>query len=330
MFSALKRRFGVSPSHFYAMSIAATWAGAGSFIVGTQIAKEFGIFPWLLWALGNTLTCIVFGLLAQRFPKLREIANSKPVQLLMGLMCIFQIWVNMNGIFEMMSPVIGNTFAYVLVYGLAAFFIVFYLKRATFRNVATDNFSWLIVYLLIAGLVIFSMLTNGVHGIPTVIDPVQIKSKAWLCVTLSFGAFFYPTFWELLDYNDRNEDGTGKINMTKPFVMGGLLFGFYLLFVLAGAFTDYSPAVDAIKGVLVSLVAISSLSSFLYGVMVNFGKKVGVAIDVAAVAAWQLLVPMGVMGVWTLMQNVRIWMVLAMFAAALIWHLVEKRKAVTV
>lgn len=330
MFSALKRRFGVSPSHFYAMSIAATWAGAGSFIVGTQIAKEFGIFPWLLWALGNTLTCIVFGLLAQRFPKLREIANSKPVQLLMGLMCIFQIWVNMNGIFEMMSPVIGSTFAYVLVYGLAAFFIVFYLKRATFRNVATDNFSWLIVYLLIAGLVIYSMLTNGVHGIPTVIDPVQIKSKAWLCVTLSFGAFFYPTFWELLDYNDRNEDGTGKISMTKPFVMGGLLFGFYLLFVLAGAFTDYSPAVDAIKGILVSLVAISSLSSFLYGAMVNFGKKVGVAIDVAAVAAWQLLVPMGVMGVWTLMQNVRIWMVLAMFAAALIWHLVEKRKAVTV
>ena len=118
--------------------------------------------------------------------------------------------------------------------------------------------------------------------------------------------------------------------MTKPFVMGGLLFGFYLLFVLAGAFTDYSPAVDAIKGVLVSLVAISSLSSFLYGAMVNFGKKVGVAIDVAAVAAWQLLVPMGVMGVWTLMQNVRIWMVLAMFAAALIWHFVEKRKAVTV
>ena len=108
-----------------------------------------------------------------------------------------------------------------------------------------------------------------------------------------------------------------------------LLFGFYLMFVLAGAFTTYSPAVDLLKGILVSLVAVSSLSSFLYGTMVNFGKKIGVVIDLAAVAGWQLLVPMGVMGVWTLMQNVRIWMVLAMFAAALIWRLTESKEART-
>ena len=329
MFSKAKSYFANKPSLFYSMSIAATWAGAGSFIVGTQIAKEFGILPWLLWAFGNTLTCIVFGLLSQKFPKLREVAKSKPVQILMGLMCIFQIWVNMNGIYEMLAPtVIGSTAAYIIVYVLSAFFIIFYLKRATFRNVATDNFSWLIVYALIAGLVIYSMATNGVHAIPTVFDPVQIRSKAWLCVTLAFGAFFYPTFWELLDYNDANEDATKKVDMKKPFIMGGCLFGAYLLFVLAGSFTTYSPAIDLIKGILVSLVAISSLSSFLYGSMVNFGKKIGVAIDVAAVASWQLLVPMGVMGVWTLMQNVRIWMVLAMFAVALVWHFVEKRKAV--
>lgn len=329
MIYSIRNKFKSNPKWYYAMSIAATWAGAGSFIVGTQIAQNFGIFPWLLWALGNTLTCIVFGLLAQRFPKLREVAKSKPVQILMGLMCIFQIWVNMNGIYEMLSPtVIGSTASYVIVYGLSAFFIVFYLKRATFRNVATDNFSWLIVYLLIGGLVVVSMLTNGVHGISTVIDPEQIKAKGWLCVTLAFGAFFYPTFWELLDYNEQNEDETQRISMTKPFVMGGLLFGFYLLFVLAGAFTTYSPVVDLIKGILVSLVAVSSLSSFLYGSMVNFGKKIGVAVDIAAVASWQLLVPMGVMGVWTLMQNVRIWMVFTMFAAALIWYIADRKKAV--
>lgn len=310
------------------MSIAATWAGAGSFIVGTQIAKQFGVFPWLLWALGNTLTCIVFGLVAERFPKLRAVAKSKPVQILMGLMCIFQIWVNMSGIYEMLAPtVIGSTMSYIIVYGISIFFVLFYLKKATFRNVATDNFSWTIVYLLIAALVGYSMIKNGIQGIPTVIEFPQIQSKAWLCVTLSFGAFFYPTFWELLDYNDKNEDETKRINMRKPFIMGGLLFGFYLLFVLAGAFTTYSPAVDLIKGILVSLVAVSSLSSFIYGAMVNFGKKLGVVVDAAAIGLWQLLVPMGVMGIWTLMQNVRIWMVFAMFIAALVWHSIDKRKA---
>ena len=326
----LQAKFKRNPQFYYSMSIAATWAGAGSFIVGTRIAQTAGIFPWLLWALGNTLCCIVFGLLADSFPRLRAVAKSRPVQILMGLMCVFQIWVNMNGIYEMLSPtVIGETLSRVIVYGVSAFFILFYLKKATFRNVATDNFSWLLVYGMIAVLVVFSMVTQGIHPISTAIELPAIKSNAWLCFTLAFGAFFYPTFWELLDYNDGNEDGAKKTDMRKAFIHGGLLFGFYLMFVLAGAFTTYSPAVDLLKGILVSLVAVSSLSSFLYGTMVNFGKKIGVVIDLAAVAGWQLLVPMGVMGVWTLMQNVRIWMVLAMFAAALIWRLTESKEART-
>ena len=328
MFKGIRAKFKANPTFFYAMSIAATWAGAGSFIVGTQIAQTQGIFPWLLWALGNTLCCVVFGLLANTFPKLRAVATSKPAQIIMGLMCIFQIWVNMNGIYEALSPAIGTIAANIIVYGISIFFTIFYLKKAVFRNVTTDRFSWAIVYLLIGVLVVFSMITNGVHGISTAIVPADIKSRAWLCFTLSFGGFFYPTFWDLLDYNDKNDEGTKKVNMKKAFVGGGLLFGFYLLFVLAGAFTTYSPAVTLLKGILISLVAVSSLSSFLHGAMINFGKKVGVVVDILAVGTWQLLVPMGVMGVWTLMQNVRIWMVLGMFAIALVWYIVEKtRKA---
>lgn len=326
MFKTIKEKFKSNPSMFYSMSIAATWAGAGSFIVGTQIAKELGIFPWLLWALGNTLCCIVFGLLANTFPKLRAVATSKVAQIIMGFMCIFQIWVNMNGVYESLMGSIGATASMVIVYAVSIFFILLYLKRATFRNVATDRITWAVVYVLIGILVIYSMITNGVHGIPTDIVAGDIKAKAWLCFTLSFGGFFYPTFWELLDYNDKNEEGTKSVDMKKIFTRGGLLFGFYLLFVLAGAFTTYSPAVELLKGILISIVAVSSLSSFLYGAMINFGKKIGVIVDIAAVGTWQLLVPMGVMGVWTLMQNVRIWMVLAMFAIALVWHFVEKKR----
>lgn len=324
----LAKKFKDNPSYYYSLSIAATWAGAGSFIVGTQVAQESGLFPWLLWALGNTLCCIVFGLVAQRFPKLRQVAASKPIQILMGLMCVFQIWINMNGIHEMLAPtVIGSKASYWIVYGLSAFFILFYLKRATFRNVATDNFSWVLVYALIAVLVVYSMATNGVHSIPTTIIPAELKRNAWLCFTLSTGGFFYPTFWELLDYNDSNDEGTAKVDMQKAFIRGGLLFGFYLLFVLAGAFTTYSPTVNLLKGILVSLIAVSSLTSFIYGAMVNFGKRLGVAIDIGAVALWQVVLPMGALGVWNMLQNVRIWMIVGMFIAAFIWHRSE-RKAV--
>ena len=48
--------------------------------------------------------------------------------------------------------------------------------------------------------------------------------------------------------------------------------------------------------------------------------------NIASIAAWQFLIPLGVMGVWSLMATVRIYIVVASIAVALIWHLVEKRK----
>lgn len=325
---AIKDKFKKKPSFFYSMSIAATWAGAGSFIVGTNVAKTAGLIPWLLWALGNTLTCIVFGIIATKFKAVRKVANSKPMKILMGLMAIFQVWINMGGIHEMLSSTfIGPIANYVIIYGLAIFFLILYLKKSTYRNVMTDNGSWGIVYGLIFLIVVVSFIMNGYKGIPLGFVPTEIKAKGWTCITLMFGGFFYPTFWELLDYNDKNDDEADKVNIRKSFINGGLLFGFYLLFVLMGACTEYSPSLNFIKAILVSLVAISSLSSFIYAIIIDFGKKVGVVINVAAFALWHILVPIGVMGVWTLMQNTRIWMVFGMFAIALVVYFIDKKRS---
>lgn len=326
----ISQKFKRNPSFFYSMSIAATWAGAGSFIVGTKVAQTAGLIPWLLWALGNTLTCIVFGIVATKFPTVRRVASSKPMKILMGLMAIFQVWLNMNGIKEMLEvTVIGPVVSQVIVYGLAIFFIILYLKKSTYRNVMTDNGSWLIVYGLIFAIVIISLISNGFSGIPIGLVPAEIKAKGWTCITLMFGGFFYPTFWELLDYNDGNEDNNGeaeRINIRWSFINGGLLFGFYLLFVLLGACTQYSESLNLVKAILVSLVAISSLSSFIYAIIIDFGKKLGTAINVAVLASWQILIPIGIMGVWTIMQNVRIWMVFGMFAISIIVSLISRKK----
>lgn len=323
---SIREKFKKKPSLFYSMSIAATWAGAGSFIVGTKVAQTAGLIPWILWALGNSLTCIVFGLIATKFKKVREVANSRPFKILMGFMAIFQVWVNMGGIFELLEPtVVGKVASYVIVYGLAVFFLFLYMKKSTYRNVMTDNGSWSIVYLLVFALVLISLVANGFNGIPTTPTKADLLDKGWICITLMFGGFFYPTFWELLDYNDKNEDEASKVNMRTSFINGGLLFGFYLLFVLLGACTTYSTSMNLLKAILVSLVAISSLSSFIYAILIDFGKKVGFVINALAFVSWKILVPMGVMGIWTLMQNVRIWMVFGMFGIAIIAHFVSKK-----
>ena len=311
------------------MSIAATWAGVGSLMVGIQMAREYGIIPFLLWALGNTLACIIFGIFAPAIPKLRDVFRSKPMHFIVGTMCIFQVWLNMNGIQSVFkdTPLTEN-FGMILSYSFGVFFIILLIRFGMIRNVLTDNMSWIAVYgvafaLTIAAIIYsrgnMNILSWGLDQIPAGIEK---------CVLLIPGAFLYPYFFEILDYNDYNKDGTKNVNLRMVFINGGLLFGAYLTFTFLLAWTNFSPLLNTIKAILITLVAVSTLSSFLYSIYITFGKKLGIFINIATVSFWQMLIPMGVLGVWTLMSKIRIWIVIGSIVFALAWNFVEKRRAV--
>ncbi len=329
MFSNITKKFKARPSRYYSMSIAATWAGVGSLMVGIQMAQEYGIIPFLLWALGNTLACIVFGLFAPMIPKLRDVFHSKPMRYAVGAMCMFQVWMNLNGVQTIFaSTPLTGTFGMVLAYLTAAAFIILLLRFGMIRNVLTDNFSWVIVYalalLLTVGAIIYSRGNMNAlsWGCNKVVDGIE------KCLLLLPGPFLYPYFFEILDYNDRNDDSTARINVRRAFVTGGLLFGAYLVFTFLLAWTNFSPLLSTIKAFLITLVALSTLSSFLYSIYIAFGRKAGIVVNVACVALWQLVIPMGVLGVWTLMASIRIYLVIGAILFALCWNYVEKRRAV--
>lgn len=69
----LKERFKNNPQLYYALSIAATWAGIGSLMNGVTMTQTYGIIPSLIWVLGNTVACILFGAAACKIPKVREV-----------------------------------------------------------------------------------------------------------------------------------------------------------------------------------------------------------------------------------------------------------------
>lgn len=60
--NSLVTKFKGNPTWFYALSICATWAGAGSLIVGADTVQQMGVVPFLLWGAGNALSCVFFGI----------------------------------------------------------------------------------------------------------------------------------------------------------------------------------------------------------------------------------------------------------------------------
>ena len=332
MFSRIKAHFKAHPSFYYAMSIAATWAGGNSLIVGMSTAQNNGIVPFALWMLGNTLACIVFGIFALRIPKLGDVMDHPVMKIILGLMCIFQIWVQMNGMQEILAG-LGSVAPWVtkaVPITVAAAFILILLKDSIIRNILTDHGGWSIIYGILFLTTIIAFVSSGgqYNALQSGYSAAGLADGIKKAVLLLPGPFMYPVFWKYIRYNVHTDAHVKQVNMRRCFIGGGLLFGFYLLFVFALSWVHFSPVLNVIKAILVILIASSTLSSSMYGLFCAVGYKVGVAASIGTVALWQLLIPLGVMGAWTLMSSIRIYIVIAAIIAALVWNAVEKRKAV--
>ena len=331
MLIAIKEKFKHNPLLYYALSICATWAGIGSLMNGVAMTQTYGIIPSLIWVFGNTFACILFGLVALKIPKGREVFKSKPMMWICGVMCVFQAWLSMNGMQTVFADTpIGQTGGTIVAYVLAAFFLIILLRFGMIRNVLTDGFGWLVVYLLAVAVTIAALIHSrgNFNVIGLVLEPENMKAGIWKAILLLPGPFTYPYFFRILDYNERNEDGAQRINTKLAFTLGGVFFGVYMAITFLLAWAQFTPALSVVKAVLITIIGTSTLSSSMYSIYIAFGKKIGLGVNLGLILLWHVLIPLGVMGMWTLMASVRIYFVGAGILAAIIWYLIEKRKAV--
>ena len=331
MFIAIKEKFKNKPLLYYALSICATWAGIGSLMNGAAMTQTYGIIPSLIWVFGNTLACILFGFVALKIPKVREVFRSKPMMWVCGIMCVFQAWLSMNGMQTVFTDTpIGQTGGTIVAYVLAAFFLIILLHFGMIRNVLTDGFGWLVVYLLALTVTIAALIHSqgSYNAIGLGLETENMRAGIWKSILLLPGPFTYPYFFRILDYNDENEDGAKRINTKLAFTLGGVFFGVYMAITFLLAWAQFTPALSVVKAVLITIIGTSTLSSSMYSIYIAFGKKIGLCVNLGLILLWHILVPLGVMGMWTLMASVRIYFIGAGILAAIIWNMVEKRKAV--
>ena len=331
MIAEWKAKFQKNPQLYYALSICATWAGIGSLMNGVTMTQTYGVIPSLIWVLGNVLACIVFGCVALKIPKVREVFGSKIMKWICGIMCVFQAWLSMNGTQSVFADTaLGADYGLVIAYMMAVGFLFLLLRYGMIRNVLTDGFGWIIVYLLALIVTVAAAIHSrgNFNQIPLIADDKAMGQGIWKAILLLPGPFTYPYFFEILNYNDKNEDGTQKVDVKGAFTLGGIFFGIYMAIIFLLAWTQFTPVLNLMKAFLITIIGASTLSSSMYSIYIAFGKKAGLAINAGMIAGWAFLVPLGVMGMWTLMASVRIYFVGGAILFAILWRLWEKRKAV--
>ena len=332
MIQSIKQKFKANPMLYYALSICATWAGIGSLMNGVTMTQTYGVIPSLIWVLGNVLACIVFGFCAMKIPKVREVFGSKIMKWVCGVMCIFQAWLSMNGTQTVFADTpLGADYGMAIAYIMAVVFLIILLKYGMIRNVLTDGFGWIVVYLLALGVTIAAAIHSrgNLNQIPMIADDQAMGQGIWKAILLLPGPFTYPYFFEILNYNEKNPDGTNKINVRRAFTLGGIFFGIYMAIIFLLAWTQFTPALNVLKAFLITIIGASTLSSSMYSIYIAFGKKVGLCVNAGLIALWAVLIPLGVMGMWTLMASIRIYLVGGAILFAVCWRLWEKRKQVS-
>ena len=331
MFLKTKEAFKTNPKLYYALSICATWAGIGSLMNGVTMTQTYGVIPSLIWVLGNVLACIVFGYCALKISKVREVFGSRIMKWICGIMCVFQGWLSMNGTQTVFADTpIGATGGTIIAYAMAVVFLLILLRYGMIRNVLTDGFGWIIVYLLAVAVTLAAAIHSrgNFNSIPMIADDQAMGQGIWKAILLLPGPFTYPYFFEILNYNEKNDDGTAKVDVKGAFTLGGIFFGIYMAIIFLLAWTQFTPALNVVKAVLITIIGASTLSSSMYSIYIAFGKKVGLLVNGGLIGLWAVLIPLGVMGMWTLMASVRIYFVCGAILFAICWNAYEKRKAV--
>lgn len=331
MFSNITNKFKANPTLYYSLSIAASWAGAGSLMNSTTMAQTIGVIPALIWCVFNTLACIVFGLIIWKLPTVREVMRTKTCRFILALFSVFQIWLCITALNEAWaSTPLGAAGSLILTYAFTLGFIIALYRMGIIANIITDDGGMYLIYLLVVVLAGISWLTSGssFEGLSLGLEASNLREGLYKGLLLLPGPFTYPYFFKLLDYNDSNGDRVKKCDIIKAFILGGVGFGVYLVFAFSLIFTTISPVLNICKAVLLSVLAISSLSSFIYSEFAVFGKKFGLGINLFALGFWILVAPLGVMGVWTLMAESRVYLIVSILIAAIVKRSMDKRKAV--
>lgn len=306
----------------YAMSLAASWAWGTSLVVGMQTVQTKGLIPFLIWAIANSLAIPLFGFIAYRIPNLEKVVNSKVVMIFTTIVSVFCLWIQLNAIYQYLCNLEFMTELVAKVIAMAVILImtVALYKDGLVKSIFLDNPLWSLCYVLLLILVILGFVTNVErHIIVNFTDKSQISWALNSCLILFSGPVMCIQNWQMAE-KLKSE------NKMKAHYLAGVLFAIYMAFVGVLANFKFTGIMNIILILVVLCVALSTADAAIVGIQRIANKKWGTAISLLAIASWNWIIPMGVMGLWTTMGNMRKYVAAICIIVAVAMYFINKNK----
>lgn len=318
----MKENLKKKSTFMYAMSLAASWAWGTSLVVGMQTVQTKGFIPFLIWAIANSLAIPLFGFISYKIPNLEKVVNSKVVMIFTTIVSIFCLWIQLNAIYQYLCNLefMTELVAKIIAMSVILIMTVALYKDGLVKSIFLDNPLWSLCYLLLLVLVILGFATNVErHTIVNFTDKSQISWALNSCLILFSGPVMCIQNWQMAE-KLKSE------NKMKAHYLAGVLFAIYMAFVGVLANFKFTGIMNIILILVVLCVALSTADAAIVGIQKIANKKWGTAISLLAIASWNWVIPMGVMGLWTTMGNMRKYVAAVCIVVAVAIYFINKNK----
>lgn len=318
----MKENLKKNSTFFYAMSLAASWAWGTSLVVGMETVQTKGLIPFLIWAIANSLAIPLFGFIAYRIPNLEKVVNSKIVMIFTTIVSVFCLWIQLNAIYQYLCNLsfMAQIIAKIIAISVMLIMTIALYKDGLVKSIFLDNPLWWGCYALLLVLVVIGFATNvETHTIVKYNDKSQIIWALNSCLILFSGPIMCIQNWQMAEKLKAE-------NKMKAHYLAGALFAVYMAFVGVLANFKFTGIMNIILIVVVLCVALSTADAAIVGIQKIANKKWGTVISLATIASWNWVIPMGVMGLWTTMGNMRKYVAAICIVAAMIIYCIEKNK----
>lgn len=269
---------------------AASWAWGTSLIMGQQIAQEKGLIAWIIWAVCNSLTLALLGLLFNKKIITKEVFKRTEAKIVALIIQLFCLLVQLNFINQQFLKIIGNPiYAYIITVVIGFIFTLIVFKKGLPTSVNTDIVQWLGAIVSIVVIIALGLITKAPLQQFASTTPSGVLWGVWSGLILFAGPIGDVQHWQRVE-SDKSK---------KAYYFAAILFGLYMLLILGMAFFQFTKLMNIILLITVLCITTSTIDSIAVATHEIKNKTVGTIVSLLICLTWGLFIKIGMIDLWS-------------------------------
>jgi hypothetical protein len=282
-------------SAYIGSSVAISWAWGTSLILGMQIARTQGVEAFGIWAVANTLTLLIFGILYKKKILFPEVLDSKPVKIFTNIIQMFCLLIQLKILNETLCALVNPITAFAVTAGISSFLVLWMYRGGLKASIFTDLIQGIGTMLVLGGMALYCLFTQDpqplIHS-----DSSSLLWGVWSACILLSGIMTDIQHWQRAEVN-----GNGH-----AFEFASFFFALYLILVFLLSIYNFDGVLNVLLLLAVLGVTTSTIDSIAVALHRSFGRKLGTCIGLSICVGYSWLLHLSVLELWSYFGIIRV------------------------